>query len=191
MKHVLRTLILVSLIVIALAISWYPWRDPDVDIGVSAPPAPEPAPVQERPDPRADRSARPPVMPPADQALAAAVVSLVNVERAKAKCPAVRADPRLVAAAVLHSSGMARQGNLSHTAADGTGPWERARDAGLPDPTGENIAVGYRDARAVMAGWDASRAHRATMVDCRSRTIGVGIARTRTGTPYWTQLFAA
>jgi uncharacterized protein YkwD len=191
MKLVLRALILVSLIVFALAISWYPWRDPDVDIGVGAPPPAEPAPVQDRPDPRSDRSTGPPAMPPADQALATAVVSLVNAERAKAKCPAVRADPRLAAAAMLHSSGMASNGHLSHTAPDGTGPWQRARDAGHPNPTGENIAVGYRDARTVMAGWVGSKAHRATIVDCRSRTVGIGIARTRAGTPYWTQLFGA
>ncbi|HEU4369013.1 MAG TPA: CAP domain-containing protein [Methylomirabilota bacterium] len=191
MKLVLRTLILMSLIVIALAISWYPWREPDVDVGASAPAAPEAAPVRNRPDPRADHSARPPVMSPADQALARAVVALVNAERAKAKCLAVSADPRLAAAAVRHSAGMVRQGHLSHTAPDGSGPWQRARAAGYPNPTGENIAVGYRDARTVMAGWVTSKAHRATIVDCRSRTVGVGIARTTAGTPYWTQLFGA
>jgi uncharacterized protein YkwD len=199
MKLVLRLAIVLSLIAVALAISWYPWREPDVDIGVSQtvtlPEEPPPAasePQPDRPNFRADRSGRAkPQMSVADRRLADEVVKLVNAERAKARCPAVRPDPKLAEAALAHSDDMARRGYFNHNAPDGADPWQRARAAGYQRPTGENIAIGYPDARAVMTGWLASPGHRATIVNCRSRALGVGLARNAGGTPYWTQLFGA
>jgi len=199
MKLVLRLAIVLSLIAVALAISWYPWREPDVDIGVSRtvtpPEDPPPAasePQVDRPNLRADRSGRgKPQMSVADRKLADEVVKLVNAERAKARCPAVVPDPKLTEAALAHSDDMARRGYFSHNAPDGADPWQRASAAGYQRPTGENIAIGYPDARAVMSGWLASPGHRATIVNCNSRALGVGLARNAGGTPYWTQLFGA
>jgi uncharacterized protein YkwD len=207
MKVVLRAMIVLSLIMVALAVSWYPWRDPKVDTGTSQlAPAPEPPPIEAlpqvstapsapaaaRPDPRAGRSARDrPTMSAADRALADQVLRLVNVERARAKCPAVRPDAKLATAALLHSDDMADRRYLNHNSPEGVDPWQRARAAGYPAPTGENIAIGYPNAAAVMAGWLTSTGHRATIVNCRARALGVGVARNTDGTPYWTQLFGA
>ncbi len=190
MKLVLRPIIVLALIALALAISWFPWRDQDTDTGaVSAPPEPPPVAQPPTTPPRPDPTPGP--MPSGDQALADQVVALVNAERAKARCGAVRPDARLTGAALAHSADMARRGYLSHDGLDGLDPWERARAAGYPSLTGENIAVGYPDAKTVMSGWVASKAHRAPIVNCPARSIGVGIARTRTGTPYWTQLLGS
>ena len=212
MKLVLRALIVLSLIVVALAASWYPWREPDVDTGISqpatapeepppiepspeasAPPAVTPSPVgSDRAGPRADRSGRGrPAMSAADRALADEVLRLVNAERTRAKCPAVRGDATLTTAALTHSDDMASRGYLNHNSPEGVDPWQRARAAGYPAPTGENIAIGYPDAQAVMTGWLASTGHRTTIVDCRAKALGVGLARNADGTPYWTQLFGA
>jgi uncharacterized protein YkwD len=204
MKVVLRAMIVLSLIVVALTISWYPWRDPKVDTGVGQPAAaPEPPPIEPlpevsaapasaRPDPRAGRSGRVrPGMSAADRALADQVLRLVNAERARVKCPAVRPDAKLAAAALLHSDDMADRRYLNHNSPEGVDPWQRARAAGYPTPTGENIAIGYPSAPAVMTGWLTSAGHRATIVNCRSRALGVGLARNADGTPYWTQLFGA
>jgi uncharacterized protein YkwD len=51
----------------------------------------------------------------------------------------------------------------------------------------ENVAAGYRTARAVMTGWMNSAGHRANIVNCRYRAIGVGVARAGDGGLYWTQ----
>jgi uncharacterized protein YkwD len=191
MKVVLRATIVVVLIAVALAVSWYPWREPDVDIGTSRTiePADEEAePILAAPDPLPRPASAMPTVPAADRALADAVVRLVNAERATVRCGALRPDPKLAAAAVRHSADMARRGYLSHDAPDGSDPFERARAAGYPAPTSENIALGYPDASAVMAAWMGSAAHRAPIVDCRAVTVGVGLVRDTDGTPYWTQL---
>ena len=54
---------------------------------------------------------------------------------------------------------------------------------------GENIAMGYPTPRAVMKGWMSSEGHRRNILDKRFRKIGLGLARTADGTPYWVQDF--
>jgi uncharacterized protein YkwD len=119
------------------------------------------------------------------------VVALVNVERAKVGCGAVHRDSRLDAAAQGHSADMAARGFFDHTTPEGKDPWERARDAGYTTPTGENIAAGQRTAADVMESWMDSDGHRANIVNCGSAAIGMGLARARNGTPYWTQMFGS
>ena len=40
-----------------------------------------------------------------------------------------------------------------------------------------------------MAGWLNSAGHRANILNCAMKSIGIGIARARNGTLYWTQDF--
>ncbi len=54
---------------------------------------------------------------------------------------------------------------------------------------GENIAAGQPTAKAVMKAWMGSRGHRRNILDKRFRTIGLGLARSADGTPYWVQNF--
>jgi uncharacterized protein YkwD len=141
--------------------------------------------------PRATRKVRPPAPPSGDVAMTAEVVRLVNVERGKAGCGAVHADARLDAAALGHSRDMAARNYFSHDTPDGVSPWDRAKAAGYAQPTGENIAMGYRDAAAVVTGWMNSAGHRANILNCNSKAIGNGVARKADGTAYWTQMFGA
>jgi uncharacterized protein YkwD len=119
------------------------------------------------------------------------VTVLVNRERATAGCDPVRTDERLRSAARGHSQDMATNDYFSHTAPDGDTFVDRAAAAGYPrdQAGGENIAMGYGTPADVMDGWMDSEGHRANILNCDFKAIGVGLARDSDGTPYWTQVF--
>lgn len=118
----------------------------------------------------------------------AAVVSLTNAERAKQGCKPLRIDSRLVVAARKHSADMAANNYFDHTSRNGDSPWKRMEDAGYTSPGAENIAKGYPTAAAVVKGWMNSPGHRANILNCGLRAIGVGMA-SGSGGPLWTQDF--
>jgi uncharacterized protein YkwD len=119
------------------------------------------------------------------------VTALVNEERAKAGCGALHTDERLRTAARGHSRDMATNDYFSHTAPNGSTFVDRAAAAGYPrdEAGGENIAMGYRTPAEVMDGWMNSEGHRANILNCDFKAIGVGLARDPDGTAYWTQVF--
>lgn len=114
----------------------------------------------------------------------ARVVALTNAERAAAGCGALRADPRISAAAQGHSEDMARQGYFAHDSRDGRDFADRITAAGYPSPGAENIAMGQPDAATVVQDWMESPGHRRNILDCSLTTIGVGESG-----GYWTQDF--
>lgn len=128
-------------------------------------------------------------MPSADAALAAEVVRLVNVERAKVGCSAVTSLAVLDRVARTHSQDMADRGYFDHTSLDGRSPWDRLEGAGYFDGSGENIAAGQSSAASVMGSWMNSSGHRANILNCDSTTIGVGIGHGGSYGIYWTQVF--
>jgi uncharacterized protein YkwD len=148
-----------------------------------------PVPVTKAPAPKPRTTTPAPLSP--DLAAEREVVRLVNAERAKAGCGALRQDTRLDTAARGHSADMARRNYFSHTTPDGVDPWERARAAGYNTPTGENIAMGQRTAAEVTKAWMNSSGHRANILNCDSKAIGMGLARNSGGTTYWTQMFGS
>jgi uncharacterized protein YkwD len=116
------------------------------------------------------------------------VLSLVNKERGKAGCRPVKADPELASLAGDYSEDMARRGFFSHDTPDGKSPWDRAEAAGVSGLGGENIARGQANAQSVMDSWMKSPGHRANILNCDYRTLGVG-AHFAEGGPWWTQDF--
>jgi len=44
---------------------------------------------------------------------------------------------------------------------------------------------------AVMTAWMNSSGHRANILNCKAKAVGVGLARKSDGTPYWTQVFGS
>ncbi|KUL39818.1 hypothetical protein ADL22_15380 [Streptomyces sp. NRRL F-4489] len=140
------------------------------------------------PRPSATPTAGPVTGGGAESAAEAEVVTLVNQERARAGCSPVTASGELAGLAQHFSDDMARRGFFSHTDPDGRTPWDRARAAGIPDLGGENIARGQADARSVMDSWMNSPGHRANILNCEYRTLGVG-AHFGPGGPWWTQDF--
>jgi len=126
--------------------------------------------------------------PSAESAAEAAVLTLVNEERAKVGCSPVRADASLAALAGAFSEDMAERDFFDHTDPDGATPWDRAEKAGISDLGGENIARGQANAQSVMDAWMNSDGHRANILNCDYKTLGVG-AHFAPGGPWWTQDF--
>lgn len=162
--------------------------------------SPTPTPVKPKPKPKASapKASTPkpsapaaPAAPPAAAGHSAeetAVLALVNQERAQAGCGPVRANPPLAALAGAFSKDMAVRGFFDHTDPDGNTPWDRATKAGISGMGGENIARGQGDAAAVMKGWMNSPGHKANILNCEFRTLGVGMYNAAGG-PWWTQDF--
>ncbi|MFG2644683.1 CAP domain-containing protein [Streptomyces sp. NPDC048370] len=150
---------------------------------------PKPAPTTTKPGPRT-QTPTVPAAPTLSRAAAAEaeVVRLVNEERAKVGCSAVRSDAALANLAGAFSQDMAERGFFDHTDPDGDTPWERARQAGVTGMGGENIARGQVDAAAVMESWMNSDGHRANILNCDYTTLGVGV-HFADGGPWWTQDF--
>jgi uncharacterized protein YkwD len=126
-----------------------------------------------------------PVTAPSDEA---AVLELVNAARATAGCDPLAADAGLAAVARAHSADMRDRDYFSHTDPEGRSPFDRAKQAGVANARAENIAYGQSDAAAVMASWMGSAGHKANILDCSLKTLGVGVAE-GDGGPWWTQLF--
>ncbi|WP_030213697.1 sigma-70 family RNA polymerase sigma factor [Streptomyces bikiniensis] len=119
------------------------------------------------------------------------VIALVNAERAKEGCGAVTGNSLLARAAQGHSDDMAARDFFDHTNPDGAGPGERVTATGYGWSTyGENIAMGQRTAEQVMEAWMNSPGHRANILNCSFKELGVGL-HTGDGGPYWTQVFGA
>lgn len=71
----------------------------------------------------------------------------------------------------------------------GKDPGERITAAGYDWTSyAENIAFGQLTPRAVVDAWLSSPSHRGSMVNCRYRDIGIGLAHAGK-VPYWTQDF--
>ncbi|MEW2404552.1 CAP domain-containing protein [Streptomyces sp. NPDC046862] len=116
-----------------------------------------------------------------------ALVALVNSERAEAGCAALTVNDKLTKAAQDHSQDMADHRNLSHTGSDGSSLTDRYARVGYSwSAAGENIASGYTTPQSVMDGWMASSGHRANILNCAFKEIGVGFAESGS---YWTQDF--
>jgi uncharacterized protein YkwD len=119
------------------------------------------------------------------------VIRLVNVERGKAGCGSVTLNSKLRTAIRLHVQELGTHGDLyiSHVSDDGRTFVDRAEAQGYDDPGGENVARGQRDAADVMNSWMNSSGHRANILNCGFKAIGVGVVKGVDGTLVWGQLF--
>ncbi|MFG2980237.1 CAP domain-containing protein [Streptomyces sp. NPDC048258] len=159
-------------------------------VQTSRPPQPQPQPTKPPIVTKKPQAPEPPKTsaPPASGA-AAAVLSLVNQERAAAGCPALTLNAKLTKAAQDHSADMAAHSNMSHTGSDGSDPGARITRAGYTWSTyGENVAYGYSTPEKVMEGWMNSPGHRQNILNCSFKEIGIGLAEPN---HYWTQDFGA
>jgi uncharacterized protein YkwD len=118
----------------------------------------------------------------------ARVVRLVNSERGKNGCAPLTVNAELTRAAQDHTSDMAAHRTMSHTGSDGSSPGDRITAAGYSWRSyGENVAYGYGTPESVMTAWMNSPGHRANILNCAFKEIGVGYAQPGS---YWTQDFA-
>jgi uncharacterized protein YkwD len=156
----------------------------------SAPAAPASGPAGASPPPPPPPSKPAAPKPTGDATAEGAVLTLVNQERAKAGCQPLTSDSRLATAARQHSQDMADRNYFDHTTPDGVTFDKRITNAGYRwSNAGENIAKGQKDATSVMQAWMNSPGHRANILNCKFKNIGVGLAYDGKHTPYWTQDF--
>ncbi|MEU5322309.1 CAP domain-containing protein [Streptomyces sp. NPDC021056] len=117
------------------------------------------------------------------------VLVLVNAERAKAGCAPLTENAKLTEAAQDHSQDMADHQNMSHTGSDGSSMTDRLARVGYKfRSAGENVAYGYNTPESVMDGWMNSSGHRANILNCGFKEIGIGLAQPGY---YWTQDFGS
>ncbi|MFF2859568.1 CAP domain-containing protein [Streptomyces rubiginosohelvolus] len=150
------------------------------------------APASEAPAPPKTSAAPPPSKKPSpsptDASARSEVLALVNQERAKVGCSPLSTSAPLTSLAQNFSEDMAARGFFDHTDPDGDTPWDRAAQAGVQGLAAENIARGQADAQAVMEGWMNSEGHRANILNCDYKTIGIGVHE-GSGGPWWVQNF--
>ena len=140
-----------------------------------------------------EKPADPPVeqdpSPSAPTAQEAKVLEITNQERATAGCAALKVDDRLTTAARGHSVDMATQNYFDHVSKDGRSFVDRIKNAGFPNPGAENIAAGQQTPEAVMKSWMESAGHRANILNCDLKFLGVGVGKGGKFGIYWTQNF--
>jgi uncharacterized protein YkwD len=116
------------------------------------------------------------------------VFRLINQYRNKKKLPNLAYDGRIASAAAKHSRDMA-----SHRVGFGHSGFDNRMDKLLKNIKGanaaaENVAYGAKTAERVVDMWINSSGHRKNIVGKYTLT-GVGIARGKNGTLYFTQIF--
>jgi uncharacterized protein YkwD len=116
-------------------------------------------------------------------------VKATNAARTAKKCAPLRVDGRLTTAARKHSADMVARNYFSHVSLDGSAFTSRAARAGYASASAENIAWGYPTGEEVVKAWLKSPAHRANLLNCKSKAVGVGVARKADGSLMWTQVF--
>jgi uncharacterized protein YkwD len=118
-------------------------------------------------------------------AVRAAVLCLVNRERAAHGERPLVPDPKLTASAQAHTNSMASQDYFEHIGPRGETPLMRMRATGYLSSThnsyevGENIGWGTLwkgTPSAVVAAWMASPPHRANILDARFHDTGIGVS---------------
>lgn len=116
----------------------------------------------------------------APAAMRAALLCVINVERAGQGLPALPVDPRVEAAASGHARDMVRRRYFAHGRAGGPNLWRRLRRAGWRGhAAGEAIAYGcgaFATPLATLRMWLDSPPHRAILLDPQFRDLGIGVA---------------
>ncbi|GAB3157964.1 hypothetical protein GCM10027290_60230 [Micromonospora sonneratiae] len=161
--------------------------------GTGSPTAPSPSPSRKAASTPTRTPGRTSVAPaqPAGDTREEQVLSIVNSERAANGCGAVKINSKLATAARAHSADQAEHDKMTHTGSDGSSFSQRAERAGYSNAISENVAAGYRTPAAVMEGWMNSAGHRANILNCQAKAIGIGVVAAADGTLYWTQVFGS
>ncbi|NMG06550.1 CAP domain-containing protein [Brasilonema sp. UFV-L1] len=115
------------------------------------------------------------------------VLELTNQERAKNGLSPLKANDELNYTADKYAEDMSQRGVLSHTGADGSQAWDRAKTVGYEARMmGENIALGQTTPQQVVQDWMNSSGHRANILNSGYTELGVGFHNN-----YWVQNFGS
>ncbi len=114
----------------------------------------------------------------------AAVLCLINLERAKHEESPLSINPRLERAAEEHSQELIAQNYFAHVSPGGVTPVDRIRAAGyIPGPSfgyviGENLAWGtlsLSTPQAIVSAWIASPGHLANILEKQYKDTGIAV----------------
>ena len=118
------------------------------------------------------------------------VIRLVNAERARAGLQPLRQNWELCRVARYKSQDFIDKKYFSHQSPTYGSPFDMMEAFGIRfSAGGENIAKGQPAPDAVMNAWMNSAGHRANILSPSYQEIGVGAAKDKNGSLYWTQLF--
>jgi len=121
------------------------------------------------------------------------VFELVNRERARARLSGLEWDDRLAGLARNYSRQMAREGFFAHHDRNGRSVGDRARAARINwSGIGENLFVCEAHpyfTTTALKGWMKSPGHRTNILNRRWTATGIGIATSRAGSIFVTQVF--
>ncbi|NLK96531.1 SafA/ExsA family spore coat assembly protein [Defluviitalea saccharophila] len=124
------------------------------------------------------------------KALENEVIRLVNAERAKQGLPALKANWELSRVARMKSQDMINKNYFAHQSPTYGSPFNMMENFGIKfSSAGENIAKGQQTPSQVMNAWMNSPGHRSNILSASYTQIGVGLATSKNGTKYWTQMF--
>ena len=105
------------------------------------------------------------------------LVGETNKNRADAHQASLSLDPQLSSAAQAKAEDMAKNNYWSHTSPSGKSPWSFISASGYQYKiAGENLAYGFNDAGAVVAGWMNSPEHKANILNSEYTDVGFGVA---------------
>ena len=108
----------------------------------------------------------------------------VNEYRQKHGLTPVRTDPTVVQVAQEQSDAMAKQHRLEHDAAGDFGA--RTKVIRGAKSAAENIAYGRSDFQRTLQQWINSPGHNKNLLMRSGKRMGVGVASSSKGVPYWT-----
>lgn len=104
------------------------------------------------------------------------VVSITNQERSKSGLSQLRYNSQLSAAAQAKANDMFSKQYWSHTAPDGTEPWDFIVNSGYSyRVAGENLARDFATTPQMVSAWMASPTHRANILHPRYEEIGIAV----------------
>jgi uncharacterized protein YkwD len=116
------------------------------------------------------------------------LISLINAYRSSNGLQQVYANGALTAAATWMASDMAAKDYIGHVSSDGRSPTQRMSAFGYPATsmyTGEDLGAGFGTASAVLAGWQASAAHNAVLLNPNYDAVGIGLVYNASSTYKW------
>lgn len=117
------------------------------------------------------------------------LIDQTNAERKKEGLEPLKPNRELTEAARSHAMNMAKQQKMEHEL-DGKTPADRVLAAGYKYArTGENIARSFRTPKVAVEKWMGSPPHKENILNKTYTEIGVAVARSASGEPYWVQVF--
>jgi uncharacterized YkwD family protein len=118
------------------------------------------------------------------------VIRLTNIERSRKGLSALKANWQLSRCARYKSQDMINKNYFAHQSPTYGSPFDMIESFGISMAAGgENIAMGQRTPQEVVTAWMNSPGHRGNILSTAYTEIGVGCAKSKNGSYYWTQMF--